>query len=272
MYVVGVDGSRQSQAALRWAVDAAAARADEVVAVRVWSGLAPRLRASREGRARAEGEEAALAESVRPAVAAHPGMRPLRTELREGDAATELFRVAGDSGVIVVGRSGFSGREATVMGSVVRQCVSRAQRPVVVVPDGDPAPPRGRVAVGVADESHALRAVEWAAAEAAARDATLVAVHAYAPSLVADAALEQLYEWELTHRVVDKALAAAGVAVDVEYAVHEEDTVRALLDAATGADLLVVGARTHGVLANVVATTAIRCAERSPVPVAVVPA
>lgn len=271
MYVVGVDGSRQSQAALRWAVDIAAARADEVVAVRVWPGLAPRVRASQEGRARAEQEDAALAESVRSSVAAHPGMRPLRTQLREGDAATELLAAAGEAGVVVVGRSGFSGREATVMGSVVRQCIARAQRPVVVVPGDGMLPQCRRVVVGVADESHAARAVEWAAAEAAVRHATLVAVHAYERSVFADPALEELYERELTHRVVDKAVAAAGVAVDVEYVACEEDTVRALLRAAVRSDLLVVGARTHGVLANVVATTAIRCAEQSPVPVAVVP-
>lgn len=266
MYVVGVDGSVRSDAALRWALAAARSERCAVLAVRVWYGTGSRD--ASEIRARNEMERAALSASV---ARADTNGVAVATELREGDPATELIQAANDTTAraLVVGRSGLGGIEATLLGSVSRRCIADAELPVVVVPaatSGD----TGRVAVGVTDDEAAREAVAWAADVAAFRGAELVAVHAYEGIAFADDAVTAHYEAELAHRVVAKALERDPDRVPVTYVVTEGRAVNVLLDAARDTDLLVVGARTRGLLAEAVPTTVIRLAEESPVPVAIV--
>jgi nucleotide-binding universal stress UspA family protein len=269
MYVVGVDGSARSDAALAWALDAAERLRCAVVAVRVWPGVADHVRDTAEVRDKLAREVAALDASVARALAGRETKPPLVRELREGDPATELTRAADDTAAraIVVGRSGLGGIEGTLLGSVSRRLVGDAGRTVVVVPNAGTAR-NDRVVAGVTDDAESAEAVAWAAEEAALRGATLVALHAHGGIAFADPAVVDDYENELLRRVVGKALGRP--AVPVEYVVTEEDPVPALLDAAGTADLLVIGARAHGLLPQVLPTTAVRCAENAPVPVAVV--
>ena len=272
MYVVGVDGSARSDAALRWAIEAAARLRCPVLAVRVWPGTSELVRDSTEVREKVRREQEALDASVARGLAGFRNPPLVAKELREGDPATELADAADETmaRAIVVGHSGLGGLEATVLGSVARRCVADAGRTVVVVPFPAPATARGRVAVGVTDDPASVDAVEWAAGEAAARGAVLVAVRASEGIAFADPEVVAHYEAELVRRVVTKALHPDPDRVPVEYVVTDGDTVAALLAAAQEADLLVVGARTSGLLAQVVPTTTIRCVEEAPVPVAVV--
>jgi nucleotide-binding universal stress UspA family protein len=61
--------------------------------------------------------------------------------LEEGDAATEILRVAGDTGVglIVMGTHGRTGLKRLLMGSVAEQVLRRAACPVLTVKAPPPA-------------------------------------------------------------------------------------------------------------------------------------
>lgn len=272
MYVVGVDGSARSDGALRWALEAGARMRAAVVAVRVWPGTKGSVRDSTEVREKVRREHEALDASVARALAGAEDPPLVAKELREGDPATELIAVADEvlARAIVVGRSGLGSLEATLLGSVARRCVADAGRTVVVVPFRAETRATGRVAVGVTDDPGSVEAIEWAAEEAAARGAVLVAVRAHEGIAFADPHVVAHYEDELVRRVVAKALYPDPAHVPVEYVVTEDDKIHALLAYGATTDLLVVGARTHGFLAQVVPTTTIRCVEESPVPVAVV--
>jgi nucleotide-binding universal stress UspA family protein len=113
------------------------------------------------------------------------------------------------------------------------------------------------IIVGIDGSDHAYHALEWAVREAAIRQAPLTVLTAYQPAAsywgkpVLEPAEEDLAEQarEMAHKETDTALAKA-----VDAAPPPSVTVRAvtgqpaeaLLQAAQGADLLVVGARGTG--------------------------
>lgn len=136
------------------------------------------------------------------------------------------------------------------------------------------------IVVGVDDSDGARAALRWAVAEAARTGAQVKVLHAWALELawidqfgdqvprMADHARRTAQE-ELD-RVVADVPAPAGVSVDA--AIVEGRPVDVLLGAAEGADLLVVGTRGRGELKGLLlGSVSQRCAERSPVPVVVVP-
>ena len=131
--VVGVDGSRGSIDALRWAVD----HADEdtlVQAVLVWSYWpAPRGThdmPTRHAVAAAAGRT--LDEAVDAVQAACPDVKILR-EVVAGVPAATLTRMAIGADMLVVGARGLGGFRGLLVGSVSQQCVTHAPCPVVVV-------------------------------------------------------------------------------------------------------------------------------------------
>ena len=80
--------------------------------------------------------------------------------------------------LLVVGARGAGGFAAMLLGSVAGTRAAHAACPVVAVRDETAAVHR-EVAVGVRDPDDATGALEFAFEEAAARDAGLVAVHAW---------------------------------------------------------------------------------------------
>ena len=143
----------------------------------------------------------------------------------------------------------------------------------------------GRIVVGVDGSVHAAAALRWAVDEAALRDATVEALHAW--NLVplaspADAGLVPL-AWTETTDVRDATREAAERAAHeqvrevlgddhgVSVSVVEGDAGDSLLRAAENADLLVVGNRGRGNLAQVLlGSTSARVSDRAPCPVVVV--
>jgi nucleotide-binding universal stress UspA family protein len=106
----------------------------------------------------------------------------------------------------------------------------------------------GRVVVGIDGSDGALLALRWGAAEARTRGATLAVVHAWTdPALTALGAVvfdTGAYEDAARQTVAD---AAASIAdVDVDTVVVQAHPAAAILDAAAGADLTVVGSRGRG--------------------------
>jgi nucleotide-binding universal stress UspA family protein len=142
--VVGVDGSAESQAALRWAVDEAALREGRLVAVWAWSfipaapiaepGMIPMpaidySEASKAERAAAEDEFEATLER---ALGKEPDVEVER-KFVEGEPARVLETEAKNADLVVVGSTGRSGIAAVLLGSVSKHVVDHAPCPVVVV-------------------------------------------------------------------------------------------------------------------------------------------
>ena len=139
----------------------------------------------------------------------------------------------------------------------------------------DGEPPGREVVVGVDGTEVGLGAVRWAAQEAARRDAPLKILHA-APYVGRSGPAGEPPP-ELPHARGITAVAytvarrnAPGVPATTE--VDPDEPVDALLRAAAGSQLVVLGSSTTGAADEMVlATVAARVAARSPVPVVVVP-
>jgi nucleotide-binding universal stress UspA family protein len=141
--VVGVDGSVESGAALRWACHEALLRGAEVHAVRAWEapqrGVASYAWSARvpmqpehlPGMS-ASGGAAAVAEHLRQMVeeVAEPGL-VIRVEVAEGLPAKVLLDRAIGADMLVLGSANHPAMRPA--GPVVRACVSHAPCPVVVI-------------------------------------------------------------------------------------------------------------------------------------------
>ena len=142
--VVGVDGSPESQAALRWAAEEAALRDARLVAVWAWTFVPPAPIAepgmipvpAMDYSSASEAERAAVEEEFETALrTAFPTTPEVDVErkLVQGDAAHVLEAEARHANLVVVGSRGRSGIAAALLGSVSKHVVDHAPCPVVVV-------------------------------------------------------------------------------------------------------------------------------------------
>jgi nucleotide-binding universal stress UspA family protein len=139
--VVGVDGSTESVAALRWACREASLSAAEVHAVlaleaachRVASYAvpAPRQVSGSWGAARE-----VLRRSVSEAASLFPGVS-VSTEITEGLAARVLLDHAAHADMLVLGRTSHGPDMHRGAGPVIRACLRAAPCPVVIIASGD---------------------------------------------------------------------------------------------------------------------------------------
>jgi nucleotide-binding universal stress UspA family protein len=135
------------------------------------------------------------------------------------------------------------------------------------------------IIVGADGSEHSLRAVEWAAEEAARRGLPLRIVHAVAPWLYdtpVDPRLGAVRKWLLTsgEEVVEEAIATAR-ACDGDIAVEGEavpgGAARALLVEARDATMIVLGSHGVGTVAGLLlGSTALQVVAHAPVPTMVV--
>jgi nucleotide-binding universal stress UspA family protein len=137
----------------------------------------------------------------------------------------------------------------------------------------------GRIVVGVDSSDHAVRALEWAIAEARLREASLQLVHAYPtpevtamPAIISLPSDEELRE--AARGTVDEALERAGGAegLEVDVLVEPGGAAWVITEAAQGADLLVLGARGLGGFRGLLlGSVSQQAATHSPCPVVIVP-
>jgi nucleotide-binding universal stress UspA family protein len=136
--VVGIDGSPSSRRALRWAIDEARHRRDEVDAVLVWqhqptfwpiSGLPTRDELAVAAR---RVLDTTIAGEDGDAVGGGTRINPV---LVEGPAARSLVDAARGASLLVVGSHGWGVFTGMVLGSVSQHCVAHAPCTVVVVPN-----------------------------------------------------------------------------------------------------------------------------------------
>jgi nucleotide-binding universal stress UspA family protein len=143
--VVGVDGSAESVAALRWACREACLRAAEVHAVLALESAchqvasyavpAPRQAGKSWGAARN-----VLRRSVTEAASLYPGIS-VRTEITEGLAARVLLDHARNADMLVLGRTSHSPDPYRGAGPVIRVCLRAAPCPVVIIGSAETAAP-----------------------------------------------------------------------------------------------------------------------------------
>lgn len=136
-----------------------------------------------------------------------------------------------------------------------------------------------RVVVGVDGSAHSRQALAYAIDEARRRQGTIDAVYAYAPPVYWAApefgVLIPRPQHEVVEdatRLLDEALVDCPDDVVVEHVVIEGPAPRALLEAARGADVLVVGSRGRGgFLGLLLGSTSHQVVTHATCPVVVVP-
>ncbi|MBB6122040.1 universal stress protein [Nocardiopsis algeriensis] len=291
--VVGVDGSEHAQAAVEWAAAAAARRDQELVVV--YALGMPVIVSAYGGPARFAPSEdidqqaAGLLEEVRDRVAKLQPSVEVRTVTALEEAPLALLRNSHPHDLVVVGTRGMSSFKSMFVGSVSIRVSAHAPCPVVVVPDKDGKPASTsmkRIVVGVDGSSHARRALSHAIDLAAENDAELVVVHSwqvpypYDPLVMTAAGYmpqDDLFEKQ-SERLVAELIAEAmdekrdDTQVDVTVVRSEKDPATAILEAAEGADAIVVGSRGRGTVRGLLLGSVSQgILHRSRIPVVVLP-
>ncbi|MGI5255935.1 universal stress protein [Streptomyces angustmyceticus] len=254
--VVGTDGSPDALRAVDWAADEAARRGCRlrVLYASLWAGQeesACTPAGSRRAR-RASAAQAVAGVAEGRARSRHPEVA-VTADVCDEDPVYALIDASRDAAAVIVGSRGH-GLPGILLGSVSLTVAARARCPVFVVRRGAPATSDERwVVVGLAGPGTTTAAVDFAFAEAALRGWGVEVVHAWtrprresATVRTGDFGKTRLFHEQQATDWMDKALARPT-------ALHPDVPVRriavecrprpALLQAASHAELLVVGAR-----------------------------
>lgn len=133
----------------------------------------------------------------------------------------------------------------------------------------------GLIVVGVDGSTDSQRALRWAAQEARTRGARLKVVLVWSYLDQEPAGFDPAYGEQAARRSLDAAVAALGAesaGVDLEPVLVCDLPARGLLDAARGADLVVVGSRGLGGFTGLLlGSVSQQVTQHAPCPVVVVP-
>lgn len=293
--VVGIDGSDSSTAAFahgaweahRLGVPLRLVFAHSATVPYGLMGLAPDpelLTAAPEGATELVSDLAAQARQAYPGLHVEPTVEP-------GGAGAVLVEQSRAAQLVVVGCRGLGGFSGLMLGSVGLQLTAHSAAPVIVIrpPDaqanlGAP-PPSLPVVVGVDGLPASTAALEFAAAEASARDVELIALYAWwmlPPSrpLPGTANGPVHYDLAAAEEQARQLLAAATTVVRERFPdlqvtlrpVHAANPIVALLDAARTAGLLVVSRHGGNALSRLLFSSIGDVAAREAAcPVAIVP-
>ncbi|MFL5998797.1 MAG: universal stress protein [Streptomyces sp.] len=252
---VGLDGSPESLAAAHWAADEADKRKFTLRLLHAWPLLVPE-----PARVPSEVDQNYWAKRfVHTARAelesSHPGLTIIGSLLAD-DARKALLQAATESELIVLGSRGLDSVGSYFLGDVSMPVVARTERPVVLVRTGygtaQPAP-ASRVVVALKLHGSSDELLDFAFHTAAVRDVPLLAVHGRSVPLHARV------PWGVDHAVTEGMTRDAQQElskaihhwrekypqVDAAHAIRLETPAKAVVHAAEGAALLVVGRRTH---------------------------
>jgi nucleotide-binding universal stress UspA family protein len=271
--VVGVDGSPSSENALRWACGEASLHSGaQIIAVSV--GLAPSA---------TSGPTKMLAD----AVASVAGESDLHIVQRAVPGVTweALLEEATNADMVVVGRRGLGALKGRLLGSVSRQIVNHSRIPVVIVPWVEhvetPHKPTDPMVVGVDGSQNSVDALRWAATRARTVGCALRAAYVWGQRPYLDPRDDD-FDWGLpavadliaaATAELDTYLTAAALPADVEIVpvLLEGARAAALIEESRSASLLVVGARSHRGLAELLlGSTATEIVHHAQCPVAII--
>jgi nucleotide-binding universal stress UspA family protein len=254
LVVVGVDGSEASLAAVETAAREARWRkaALKVVHAFVWPGAhTPPVRP--DGLTHVADD--LVAEAVERARSTAPDIEVAHTVVT-GDPLSVLEQQSHTAELLVVGSRGSGAFAALLLGSTALHLATHSRCPVLVVRDQPRAD--GPVVVGVDGSEAGQKAVDFAFAEAAQREAPLIALHAWttwSATLPAPQDPSEPYAYPSgalagqEERLLAEAIAGREERypqVRVERRLVHGPTREALIDASADAQLVVVGARGRG--------------------------
>ncbi len=174
--VVGYDGSKHAERALRWAVAEARHRWSGLVICHAWNWGYPMPPSTDMLETIREHGRHVLDQGVYIATGLAPDL-PVRTRLLSGPASAALVSESREARLVVLGSRGLGGFTDLRVGATAVQVPSHSACPVIVV--GGAAPDwrsPGPVVVGVEGSPASAVAVGFAAEEAALRETTLLAV------------------------------------------------------------------------------------------------
>lgn len=254
---VGLDGSPESLAAARWAADEAEKRGLTLRLLHAWPLLAPEP-TSVPSEVDQNYWAKRLVHTARAELQArHPGLSIVESLVAD-DAENALLQAASESEMIVLGSRGLELVESYFLGDVSMAVVARAERPVVLVraetqEEGPVPAPASRVVVALKLHGSSEDLLDFAFHTAAARDVPLLAVHGRSVPLHARV------PWGVDHDVTEEmtrdAQAQLSAAlrpwrekyphVEVADSIRLASPAKAVVQAAEGAALLVVGRREH---------------------------
>lgn len=261
--VVAVDGSEASKVAVQWAANAALKRQEKLLLVSAYTmpqflyadGQLPpqELYDELEAEAKSKIDEAvALAKEFNDEL-------DIEVLTKESSPIDLLLDISQQAEMIVMGSRGLGGLSGLVMGSVSAAVVSHADCPVVVVRKDNQlteANKYGPVVVGVDGSEISREALKVAFHEAAARGATLRAVHSWLDAQIYTnyVGLVEAQSQLDGHITQHQELLSAELAdlikeypqVDVEEIVERERPIQSLKSAAEDAQLLITGSHGRG--------------------------
>lgn len=281
--LVGVDGSPESNAAVRWAAGEAVMRElpvtlMHVIAPVVVSWPVRNLEASyvewQEGNAQHVLEQAqktllaSSGESAPPAV---------HVEVRHDGVVTEMADASAHAAMVVVGSRGMGPIGGAVLGSVSRTLLHHARCPITIVkvdaaqPLGDTAP----ILLGIDGSPASEPATAFAFDEASRRGVDLVALHAWSDVGVFPVVGMDWHQYEDEgHEILGERLAGWQERypdVTVRRRIVCDRPARWLIDEARRAQMVVVGSRGRGGVSRMLlGSVSTAVAESAAAPVTVV--
>ncbi|MFH8475951.1 universal stress protein [Streptomyces sp. NPDC018000] len=283
---VGLDGSPESLAAAYWAADEAERRKLTLRLLHAWPLLVPETPGVPVEMDQNYWAKRIVHNARAELQARHPGL-PVVGNLVADDAQHALLRAASESEMTVLGSRGLVPVESYFLGDISLPVVARAERPVVLVraeasgeePQPTPAA-AGGVVVALKLHGSGDDLLEFAFGTAAARGLPLRAVHGRSLPL------EAYVPWGVDHEVTEGITQDAQKLlsqtlrpwrdkfpqVEVTESIALESPAKAVVRAAKGAGLLVVGRRKHRpALASHLGSVAQAAIHHARCPVAVVP-
>lgn len=281
--LVGVDGSRESDAAVRWATAEAVLRGLPITLMHVIAPIVVtwpvRYLESSYVEWQEDNARHVIERAQKTLLATIGEARPpaVRTKVQRDGIVTELAAASAEASMIVVGSRGMGPVGGAVLGSVSRSLLHHARCPITVVKAdlAQSVNPRLPVLLGIDGSPASEAATTFAFEEASRRNVDLVALHAWTDvGIFPIAGMDwRVYEDE-GHEVLAERLAGWQEQypdVTVRRRIVCDRPARWLIDEAKQAQLVVVGSRGRGGISGMfLGSVSTAVAESATAPVTVV--
>ena len=280
--LVGIDGSPESHAAVRWAAQEAVMRNRPLTLMHVvepilvtWpiDAVVTSFYEWQEDNAQnvirqaQETLDATLQDSTPPAV---------NLQLRHDGVVPELTDASDHAELLVIGSRGLGPVGGAVLGSVSRTILHHAHCPVVVTKEGVVRPQQPLpVLLGIDGSPASENATAFAFSEASFRGVELIALHAWSDAAVVPVLGKDWHQYEQQgHEILAERLAGWQERypdVRIQRRIVADKPARWLIDESRNAQLVVVGSRGRGGISSMLlGSVSTAVAESALAPVAVV--